>query len=186
MKKTYMKATSFRATMGVIVVLIIGGSAAGFYNAQVWLTNYADEVGKIIPKTDSISSQTQMTNKLKNDITKYQPVADKANTMIATDQDQISQKLNEYATRNGLRITDTRFRRPNDTEAASARLVNAKLNFATITIDTPAKYTNVLKLLKAIEGSIPKMQVTEVIVSRITNSSTNVLVSPITIEFYTR
>lgn len=185
MKKTYMKATSFRAAMGVIVALIIGGSVFGFYNAQVWLTDYADQVGRIMPRSDAANSQTQTINRLKADISTYKPAADKADSLIATDQDQISQKLSQYASSTGLAIANSSFRPANATELATFNAPGKKLNYTTINLTAPVAYTNLIRFIKAIEGSVPKMQITDLIINQDPASTKNVLVNPITIEFYT-
>lgn len=186
MKKSYMKATSFRATMGFIVVLIVGGSIAGFYSAQDQLTRYADEVGKVIPRSDVANSQTQAISQLRSDIAKYKPTSDKADSLIASGPDQISQSLNSFATSTNLSIVNSSFRKPNDVEAAASKLIGVQSNFVTIALNSPANFTNITRFLKAIEGSVPKMQVNDLIISRVPGSSTTVMVSPITIEFYTR
>lgn len=188
MKKTYMKATSFRAAMGFVVLLIIGGSVFGFFTAQDMLTTYANKVSTEIPRTDAQNAQTVATNKLKNDITLYKPTADKAISMLAPDQDTISQRLNAIAASTNLSISNTSFRQATTTEitSLSPRLIGAIPNYAIITTNSPVNFSNLMRFIKAIEGSLPKMRVTSLIISQTPNLSNNVQINPITIEYYTK
>jgi hypothetical protein len=188
MKKTYMKATSFRAAMGFVVALIIGGSIFGFYTAQDMLTTYAKEISEKIPKADAQITQTAATNKLKSDITLYKSTADKAASMLASDQDMISQRLNSFATSTNLSISNTTFSQPSPTGTVGSTppLIGAVPNFATITISNPTNFSNLMRFIKAIEGSMPKMRVTNLIISQTSRLSNNVQVNPITIEYYTK
>lgn len=172
--------------MAVIVVLIIGGSIAGFYNAQIFLTEYAKEVGSKIPKSDASSLSNQAAKQIKNSITQYQPTVDIANSLFATDQEKIIQSLGTIAASTNLSISDTKFRQPDQTELATTTLAGAKVNFAVISINTPTKYTDLIRFLKAIEGNVPKMLVTDLVINQTPGSTTNVQVNPITIEYYTK
>lgn len=177
-----MKATSFRATMGVIVTLIVGGSVFGFYNVQSWLLEYSDKVGAVIPQSNEASSIVQLTNKMQSDITKYTPTTNKANAMITADQDSVIQKLNNLASSTGVSITNSSFRVADAAEGAG--LIGVKLNLATISINNPVNYTTLIRFIKAVEGSLPKMQISQINISRVAESS-NVNVSSIVIEYYT-
>ena len=188
MKKSYMKATSFRAAMGVVVVLIVGGSIFGFYTSQDMLTIYANQVSQKIPRSDAQNAQIVATNKLKNDITLYKQTADKAAEMLASDQDIISQRLNSFASNTNLSITNTAFSQPPTTGVggSSPKLIGINTNLVTITIGSPTNFSNLMRFLKSIEGSLPKMRVTNLIINQTTNLSKNVQINPIIIEYYTK
>jgi len=166
MTKLSIKATSFKTTIGIVVFFLVSGSGAGFYYAQTSLDQYANQINSDYPNFNTSNSETQ---RLKDSIAKYQPAATEADKLAATNQSQIAQLIKNLASNNHISISDPVFN---------------KSNSATITLQNPTNFTNLVKFLKAIEGSSPKMQIINLQIDRINNSTDTVNVQPLNIEFY--
>ena len=189
MKKSHLKATTLRTAMIVAIFIIIGLSTAGFYYAQDQLGKFATEVNNTTPKSTVDSTDTKAIKQLKDDIANHQAAADKANAIVASSQNyqsQVTQDLNKYASSADVSIKDYNFAPVTDATKSLASISGLQSNSATITLKSPAPFTNLMQFIKAVESNLPKMQFTSINLSSTTNSGNSVSVEPLTIGIYTR
>ncbi|HEU4831028.1 MAG TPA: hypothetical protein VFS65_02565 [Candidatus Saccharimonadales bacterium] len=195
MKKT-LKASSLRTTMAVIIYLIIGLIGAGFYYAQDWLQKEAAAVGQVVAQSTAGDGNTQAVEALRAEIAERQPAAIKAESIMMSSQTwrtQIVQDLNRYAAKTGITITNYDFAKTDAAAATSpaasntAPLLAGGLQTASIniTLQSPIEFSSLMKFIKEIENSIPKMQISGIVLNR-SEGSNAVTVQPLTITVYTR
>jgi len=186
MKNSHIKATTIRVLMIIFLLLIISLSTVGFYFAQNYLTEASMKNEDTSLVTSSVNKSTSATKKIQDDIAKYQPVADKANSVFASNQDyqsQILKDLKSYASVNGISIDSYEFNKPSGSGAKTSESGKNNIN---ITLNSSIQFTKLIKFIKAIETNAPKMQITELNISPIAGSKDSVKVNPITIEIYSR
>ena len=174
MKKSGQQASSLRIILAILIVLIFLGSIVEFYFAKQYITDAAIKYNQSTAATNSTSYRSA-AKKLQNDITQYQPVADKATTVFVSSQDYQSKMigdLKKYAANDNITISNYTF----DKTAASVNVV----------IANPVKFTNLIKFIKEIETNTPKMQLNGIDISSVQNNNGYVTVKPLTIKAYTK
>jgi len=190
MKNSHMKATTIKVLMIVFILLIISLSIVGFYFAKNYLTEASIKNEDTSLVTYSVNKSTSATKKIQDDIAKYQPVADKASGVFASNQDyqsQILKDLKAYASVNGISIDSYEFNQSSGLGTkTSIKTSGSGKNNINITLNDSIQFTKLIKFIKAIETNAPKMQITELNISPITGSKDSVKVDPITIEIYSR
>jgi len=190
MKNPRIKATSLRTVMIVSILIIITILTVGFYFAQDWLNTQIAESDKTTIGSSVVNKNAASVKKIQDEITKYQASATKANTLIVSSQDyqsQIIQDLKKYAAANNITISTYSFSQSTSSDTkASVSIKGVTSNFINITLNDSIKLTNLIKFLKSIEVSVPKMQLTGINVTPIPNSQDSVRVEPLTIEVYTK
>lgn len=190
MKKNKMKATTLRTTMTIIIIIVIGLSAFGFYYLQGKLNTYAVSVGQTVSEsTAGGGSSTQTIKKIQANIADIQAIADKSASITASSldyQNQMITDLNKYASNNGISIIDYNFSQPTTTSKSSGLTGGTGTSFITITLSNPISYTGLIKFLESIETNLPKMQLTGITITHDQNTSGTVTVTPLTIEVYTK
>lgn len=183
MKKSSMKATSIRKLLTFLLVLIILGAAAGFYYGLTMVRSFSTEVSHKIADADASGNNIGKLQKLKQALTESESLVSKANKIFATDANYQSQALTDvqkYASNFGLTISSTNF------DKTSTAATNTDHTF-TVTLQSPTSYQKLLQFLNAVEGNLPKMQVSSISLSRpTTGSATDVTTGDITIVISTR
>ncbi len=185
MKKSSMNATTLKAILGTSIVLIIGLASVGFYFAQDWLRAQAAEVSRAVADSNSSDSTIQSLNKLQQELSTRQDIISKTNTIMTSAssyQTQAVEDLTTYATAAGITISNYAFPAAAATSAGST----VPLTQVTVTLTSPVAYSNLLKFMMAIEGNLPKMQITSVNLGRTTNDPTSVKIDQLTVAVYTR
>lgn len=195
MKKQMIKATTLKNIMTTLIVIIVCFSAVGIYFAFDKIDTLAEDIKSEIEKSPILgvrTDNTQALTQLKNDITKYQPIADKLNSLSITSgnaKSQIMQDINTYASANSIAISNFSFSDQSQTSSPmSMSTPNTSLTTSQVTITIPnaIEYNNFLKFIKSIETSIPKMQIQNLNISKDQSSPSKIKVEPIKIEIYTR
>lgn len=180
MKKSF-DATSVRSSLTVLVVLLILGASAGFYFAIQQIRTYAVEVSHSVVDSEASGDQVSELQVLKQELENRESLVNKANKLFATNDTYQSQALKDvqkYAQTYGITIVNTSF----DSDISS---MNSHV-FVT-TIQSPVSYDKLLQFLDAIEGNLPKMQITSVSLGHSTSgSSGNVTAEAIKIGISTR
>ena len=189
MKKSSIKATSLRSAMSVAVFIIIILSSVGFYYAQNWLNQLAIEIGSTVSESTA-GNDDQALKQLQDDIAKNQISANKASSIIASNQNYkslIVEDLNKYTSSTGVSMVKYEWNQsvPAGTTALAA-IDGVSSDYITITLGNPVTFTNLMQFIKAIESNLPKMQITGINLSRDSNSANAVTVEPITIGVYTK
>lgn len=178
MKKSSMKATSLRSLLVLLVLLVIGGIAAGFYYGLGRVKEYAVEVSHTNADARAAEQQVGELQKLKTTLANSESLVKKANQLFATEstyQTRAIQDVQRYANRAKITITDTSF--PEAQQSSDSHTL-------TISIGSPTTYSNFIRFLESIESNLPKMQVTGITVSRVSDST--IAVEDINIKIFTR
>ncbi len=201
MKKSKINAINLRTILSIIVVLLIGISAVGFFFGQNWLRIQAIEVSHTIADSRAGGNNIQALKKLQQDLLERQDIVNKANSITTPSQNyqnQTIQDLDKYATDSGLIISNYNFV-PSAAAAtapttggatpapAQTTAVGTASSSVTITLASPISYTKLLKFMTAVEGNLPKMQVSSINLGRVAGSdSDSVKTDQLTVEVYTQ
>lgn len=181
------KASSLKTLLIISIALTIVASIVGFYFAQNYLKQLANEK---IPQATSYTPNNIDTTSIKSEIAKYQDVTNRANSFYVTSQNyqsQISNDIKSYGSVSGVQIDNLEFS-PTDNKnlKSGASSIVSNLNSVTITVVNPVQFTKLIKFIKGIETNLPKMQISDISISRNSSNKNNVNVEPITVEYYVR
>jgi type II secretory pathway component PulM len=183
MKNKSLQATSVRSALTFLLIAVVVVSTAGFYFAQDWLNNMANDISSNSTSADPSDSSAQALATIKTEIAKNKSAADKASSLISTSasyKDQMTKDINKYASQAGLSIKSINTNQPS---RASDMGNNIKVGFASVTFNNPVSLQSLLQFLKGVESNTPKMQVSGIDITA-QDSSKAVDVKPLTIEGY--
>lgn len=178
MKSLTFKATSLRGLLILVVILVIGGIAAGFYYGLGRVKEYAVEVSHTNADAQAAQQQVTELQKLKTTLANSEALIKKANQLFATESDyqtRAIQDVQHYAKQSNITITDTSF--PSEQQSNGSHTLVIK-------IASPTSYDNLIRFLEGIESNLPKMQLNGIKLSRA--SSGAVSVEDISIKVFTR
>jgi hypothetical protein len=164
MKKP-MKASSLRSFLIVLIVILIIAVAGGFYLGFQQIRMFAIEVSHSAVDADASGKQLEELQILKRQLEERESLVAKANKLFATQDNYQSQAISDvqkYARKFDVTILNTDF------EAGAGGTAG---NTFVITLKSPVSYTKLLNFLDAIEGNLPKMQVTSVSLGHTTSGS---------------
>jgi len=170
-KNTGLKATTTRSILSLLMFIVIIGSAAGFYFGLKTVTAYAIEVSHSVSDANASGNNVEQLGTLKQALTDREALVAKANTLFATPatyQSQVLKDLQKYASETGVTISGTEFDKLLDGSAAPA-MINS--HSVIVTIGSPVSYAHLLKFLDAVEGNLPKLQVTGISLNHLTAAS---------------
>ena len=186
MSASKMNAVTLRGVLGTMVVLLIALAGVGFYFAQDWLQKMAVDVSHSVAESTTSDSSVQALKQLQEELATRQDIITKTNsifTSTATYQTQAVQDLIAYAESSGITISNYAFPAP---AASSAAATSIPATAVTITLKSPVSYTSLLKFMAAVEGNLPKMQITSINLGRISGDSESVKIDQLTVAVYTR
>ncbi len=158
-KKPGLRATSLRSFLAFCFVLSLGAGAAVYLLNFDRLENHAIEVSHRVADSKASADQIQTLQELERQIDKDSGLIKKADSVFATSSNYQSQAIRDirhYAGLAGIGVTSTTF---NDNSADSTRSF-------TLSLSSPASYRSFLRFLMAVETNIPKMEVTQLHISR--------------------
>ena len=188
MKKNRLKAASLRTLLILAIITITTISVGGFYFAQNWLKQAAEEYNKTATTSTTSGTNTISIKKLQEGIVQYQPAADKANSIFASSQDYQTKTISDlkkYASISGITISDYSFEKTDsNTSTGDAQTSGSGQTSITITITNPVKFSSLMKFVKGVETNSPKMQLSGIDISKSNNSKDLVVVKPLTIKVY--
>jgi hypothetical protein len=183
-KSKKITATNMRNFLATLLVLIIVGSAAGFYFGLQIIKDYSLEVSRATTDANASGDSIQQLGDLKKQLADGQALVTKANQLFATPatyQTQALKDISKYATESDITISSI-----NSTEPSTPGS-GASGSSEVITIQSPVSYIQFLKFINAIEGNLPKMQITGISIERPVKSSGDLIVTDkITIVVSTR
>lgn len=185
MKKSKMNSITLRRTLGTAIVILILLAGVGFYFAQSWLNTLAISVSHTVAESQSSDTGLQSLQRLQQELASRQDIITKTNSIFtsnSTYQTQAVQDLIAYAASSGITISDYSF----PTAAASTTTTSVPTTQVTVTLASPVNYVSLLKFMTAIEGNLPKMQITSINLGRISGDSTSVRIDQLTVAVYTR
>lgn len=163
MKNSSLKATNVRTLLQTLFVIVIIGTAAGFYWGIDQVKDQAKSVGHTVADATASGRQLEELEELKQQLAERKTLVEKANKAFTTSSRYQSQAITDvqrYASRTGISIQKTAF---------SDAGVPAGTRGMVITINNPSSYTQLLQFLDALEGNLPKMQVISLELSRPNN-----------------
>lgn len=184
MKESGMKATSARKLLLSLFVLIIIGGGAGIYFGLEQIKTLAVDVSHTTADAHASEDRIEGLQKLQQALAQRESLISKANKLFTTDTNYQSQALTDiqrYASKTGVAISSTDF----NTDNQGATGLGGR-SF-TVKLKSPVAYDKLLKFMNAIEGNLPKMQITKIEISRPSAPSGNdVNVGDISITVSTR
>lgn len=164
MKKS-MKASSLRSFLIVLIIILLLVVGGGFYLGFQQVRSFAVEVSHSAVDADASGKQIEELQVLKKELEERETLVAKANELFATPDNYQSQALNDvqkYAQTYGITILNTNFE-PDTPGSPDHTFV--------ITLQSPMSYAKLLQFLDAIEGNLPKMQVTSVSLGHTTSGA---------------
>lgn len=167
-KPATFNATTTRNILAAVLVLIVLGAAAGFYFGLQMVREYSVEVSHAV--TDSKASGSSITelSQLKQQLASGQALVAKSDQLFSTSstyQTQALKDVSKYAAQSGVTISSIDSAQP----AAGSNVADTYSEV--ITIQSPVSYAKFLNFLDAIEGNLPKMQITGITIGRPTNGT---------------
>lgn len=198
--KGAMTATKLRLILSCTLVLVAALLAGVFIFFYDQLKTAATETNHTVVDATASQNNIATLDKIEDFLVANSQVVERARSIVADSQsyqyqDQIITDLNDFASRNGVSITNVDFtgtNTPASTPAAATPAPAAptaggiKSTSATITIKTPVNYDNLLRFLESIERNLTKMQVSKVSLSRGSAEGRDIVSDALTIEVYIR
>lgn len=166
-QKQAFQATSLRKLLVFLMILILAAAIGGFYLGLQQIRAYAVEVSHTTQDASASGAQVDRLRVLEQQLAQTQTLVEKADRIFTTDADYQSQAvkdLQKYASVAGVTISNTDFAQGGDIASQPYRLV-------TIRLEQPVSYERVVRFLQLVEGSIPKMQVDSITITRPASAS---------------
>jgi hypothetical protein len=206
MKHSRLTPTMLRLILSIGLLLTISIAAIIFTLASSQLKTVATTVSHKV--ADAKASQNSLTNlkKIERFLADHQATVTRANDIVAESksyeyQNQIINDLKTYASTAGVKINNFDFAAGNSATpttpattgaAAAAPLPGAatatpgvKSTSVSISLQSPIKYENLLRFIKAIEQNLTKMQISTVTLSK-GGADSEVTTDALSIEVYIR
>lgn len=161
MKKSDKNPINLRNTLIVVLLVLTALISFGFYYTQIELEKVALNISESVSASDQNLKNSTSSNKLNTELAaKQQAVtaADRFYYSTDTYQTEAVVTLKKYANDFGINITDYVF----DSSIQNAPSV-------TITVDSPVTYSNLLQFIGSIENGLPKLQISDLNLSRVEN-----------------
>ena len=172
MKKSQAKdnqATMMRNFLAFILTVVIIAAVAGFYFGLQVIKDYSLEVTHTVADSSASAKNVDQLSVLKKQLADGKPLVAKAEKLFSTPgsyQTQALKDISKYAGEAGVSISSINSANPDTNGAASSLNPNGTGYSEVVTLQNPVSYAKLLKFLDAIEGNLPKMQITGVSISR--------------------
>ena len=197
-----MTATKLRLILSCSLVLVAALLAGIFVFFYGQLQTTATDTNHTVVDASASQNNIATLDKIEDFLAANSQVVERARSIVADSQsyqyqDQIITDLNDFASRNGVTITNVDFTGTNQpastpstttapTTPTQPAVNGIKSTSATITIKTPVNYDNLLRFLESIERNLTKMQVSKVSLSRGDAGGNDIVSDALTIEVYIR
>lgn len=179
--KNQLKATTARTFLTTLLIIVMLASAGGFYFGLQQVRAVAVDVTHASQDASAGNNQVQELQELQLQLEQTKALVEKADTMfapVAGYQGRVLTDIKTYATASGLTVTTTEFG-----EAGEQSSESGETRLLTITLGQPVSYTSLLRFLQLTEGSIPKITVNGIKITRIDGGAAGfVTVDPITLR----
>lgn len=207
-KNMVITATRFRIILSTSFILMLVGLGAFITFTYDVLKKQAVETQAVVVQADTIDQTNNRTYQLWNQLQGYQSAVDKADQVVAESksyqyQDTIVRDINEFAKKAGIKVegydfTASKSGQPttggssSSSSQESAAATNStsgsglKTTAVSITVETPVNYIRLLSFLHYIEQNLTRMQIANVSLNAVGNSSSYVTTSALVIEVYIR
>jgi len=183
-KKSKFTPRTLRVILALLLVLILGSSAAGFIYVQQELRGYAKEISRKKIDANASNSTISTLKKVENELRGYGDVKEKIQGLRANDElpeFRLTDEVTKIAARNNIPISNlsigdgTAAGTPptaggaatptTPTTPVTGSTSNAKTIALTVNFGPVSDYKNYLQFLYDIEQNIPKMRVKSVSVN---------------------
>jgi len=164
-KKT-QAATTTRNLLAFLLVVVILGATAGFYYGLQIIKDYSLEVTHAVADSGASATNIDKLSQLKQQLAEGQALVAKADNLFSTPgtyQTQALKDISKYAGEAGVTISSIDSSSP---ENNNGQIIPGSVYSEVITLQSPVSYAKLLKLLDAIEGNLPKMQITGITITR--------------------
>lgn len=182
-----MPATQTRNILATTLVIVIIGAAVGFYFGLQIIKSYALDVSHAVADSHASGTNVQDLSLLKQQLADGQGLVEKANELFATPatyQTQALKDITKYANESGISISSIDSAKSADQTTGAAATPDYS---EVITIQSPVSYAKFVQFLDAIEGNLPKMQITGIAIGRPTiPSGDQITTDKITVTVSTR
>ncbi|HEY8886730.1 MAG TPA: hypothetical protein VIM31_04515 [Candidatus Microsaccharimonas sp.] len=186
-KSKMTQATTTRNILATTLVIVIIGAAVGFYFGLQLIRGYALEVTHAVTDSHASGQNIDELSKLQQQLADGQGLVAKADALFstpATYQTQALKDISKYASEAGVSISSIDSAK---SDTATGAATTAPDYSETITIQSPVSYAKFLKFLDAIEGNLPKMQITGITIGRPTiQAGDQITTDKITVTVSTR
>lgn len=159
--KKGMRATSVKKFLIVVIVLFLAAAAGGFYLGLQYIKSYSIEVSHTVADSNASADKVETLRSLKQYLADSENLVNKANQLFSTEADYQPRALSDlqrYAAATGVAIANTSF--------GDASTGVEKGHTVVLSLASPVSYDGLLRFLDAIEGNLPKMQVSNISISR--------------------
>lgn len=178
-----LTATSMRTLLRALLVVIIIAAIGGFYFGLQQVRVVAVDVTHTSEDASASNEMVERIAELQAELVKTRALVEKADTMfvpVANYQVQAVTDLRRYADASGISITETDFGEP---DVAANSTATGETRPVTVTLAQPVTYASLVRFLQLTEGSLPKMTVNGIQITRSdTGNKDQVTVAPITLR----
>ena len=151
--------------LATLLIMLLGGSGVGFYFGLTFVKNYSVEVNNRLIDAEASGRQTEELIKLRAQLEQSKALILKSDQIFSTRdayQGQFLSDLQNYASASGVSIASTTFG-----DAASNDYS------ATVIINQPVGYSQLITFLHNIEGNLPKMQIQSISLKAVNGGDAN-------------
>ena len=215
MKHSNLSPVKLRLILVGCLVLLVGVGGGVFMVGYNVLADYSAKARTTAAEAQASNSSLQNLIVVKRELAEKQDTVERASQIVAASksyvyQDQIIRDINNFANNAGLSVTNITFAdakvtptTPSTTSTSSPTTANSpsataaggaaavpsgvKSMTATVTLKNPVDYNAMLRFIHSIEGSLFKMRISQVTLSRPADAKGNEVTSDVlTIEVYVR
>ncbi len=183
---------------GMVVLFII--NVAAYFFLQSELEKVAKDVKDTNSIADSSSTKSAELKKLSEYLEKEKSAVSRVKNIVAESssyQDKVINDITLYAQKSGVFVDGITFE-SNSQNTSVAPTANATIqqpgatsagiNYKTaiINIRNPVQYRNIMQFLYYIENNLTRMDVTEVSLTKVSDSSQEVSINPLNVKVYVK
>ena len=193
-KIDFRQPVTVKYTLIAFIVLAIISSAATFWLGKEFITKESESITQLATDLKKLRDDIDKIELVKLQMKKFDDVNQilqqiSANRKDNRHQEKIIQTLHEYARKSGLEIQTINF----IVAAIGGKAANNSANSINVTINfsRSINYNNLLTFIKYTEVGLPRMQITDITISRIESDNkeggqNNVSTGSIQIKIYAK
>lgn len=174
-----------RNILAFILVIVIIGSVIGFYFGLQLVKAYSLDVSHAVTDSNASGKNIDQLSQLKTELASGKVLVSKADQLFSTPssyQTQALKDISKYAADAGVSVSSI-----DSGKATTTGTPTAPDYSETITLSSPVSYVKFIKFIDAIEGNLPKMQITGITIGRPSSpSGDNITTDKITITVSVR
>ena len=212
MKTSHLTPSILRIILSICLLLLIATGVGLFAFGYRLISDYSGANRTIAAQAQASSSILQDLQRTQAELETHSSTVTRASQIVSEStsyvyQDQIIRDINNFAVNSGITVTNISFADAVVTPTAStpppatttpatgatsttatAQPTGVKSMTATVTFKNPVPLPAILKFIRAIEGSLFKMSISQVTLSRASdaNAPDDVTSDALTIEVYVR